>query len=103
MWRLARNCVPTRARLIEKGINIIDQCPWCEHASETAEHLLFFCEKSKMVWQNIGLWHQLHPFQLQQVSFAKKMFSILSILPQEQQCIFAVTWWSIWRSKNATI
>ncbi|KAK2372345.1 hypothetical protein QL285_073486 [Trifolium repens] len=26
MWRLARNCVPTRARLIEKGINIIDQC-----------------------------------------------------------------------------
>jgi hypothetical protein len=102
MWRLARNCVPTRARLIEKGINIIDQCPWCEHASETAEHLLFFCEKSKMVWQNIGHWHQLHPFQLQQVIFAK-MFSILSILPQEQQCIFAVTCWSIWRSRNVTI
>jgi hypothetical protein len=100
MWRLARNCVPTRARLIEKGINLIDQCLWCEHTSETAEHLLFFCEKSKMVWQNIGHWHQLHPFQLQQVIFAK-MFSILSILPQEQQRIFAVPCWSIW-SRNAT-
>ncbi|WJX72624.1 hypothetical protein P8452_56480 [Trifolium repens] len=68
--------------------------------SVEAEHLLFFCEKSKMVWQNIGHWHQLHPFQLQQVIFAK-MFSILSILPQEQQRIFAVPCWSIW-SRNAT-
>ncbi|PNX72378.1 hypothetical protein L195_g028268 [Trifolium pratense] len=39
---------------------------------------------------------------MQHASFAN-MFSILSILSQEQQCIFAVTCWSIWRSRNATI
>jgi len=45
MWSVVRNCLPIHIRLIENGVNIVAQCPWCSQCLETTKHLLMHCEK----------------------------------------------------------
>ncbi|RZC11331.1 hypothetical protein D0Y65_011502 [Glycine soja] len=61
LWRVLRQCLPTRARLITKGVECPLHCYFCSQSYENEWHIFFACDKAKEVWQAAGLWHLIHP------------------------------------------
>jgi len=59
LCRACRNCLPTRFRLQSKGVQYTDRCAVCDSFGEDSTHLFFMCDKSKICWQQSGLWSLL--------------------------------------------
>ena len=49
LWRMAHNCLPTRSRLLEKGLPINYNCVHCEQLAETHIHT-FFCAPINVIY-----------------------------------------------------
>jgi len=50
IWRICRNCLPTRTRLCDKGVNCTVVCALCTVDEEDSVHLLFRCPGSRDIW-----------------------------------------------------
>jgi hypothetical protein len=59
LWRSCQDCIPTRARLLQKGIEVNDVCVFYGSAGETQEHVFVHCSFVKCCWQKIGLTTQM--------------------------------------------
>ncbi|XP_045802565.1 uncharacterized protein LOC123896188 [Trifolium pratense] len=99
----ARDYLPTRARLIEKGVQIGANCLWCNEEAETTTHVLLQCIKSRETWRNLGMQYNIDQVQLQNGNIEGIIFSILSNLSNNEKCTFVVNLWSLWRSRNVAV
>jgi hypothetical protein len=52
IWRVCRGCLPTRARLLDEGVNCSSMCVMCEESYEDVSHVLFECPRARKVWQD---------------------------------------------------
>ncbi len=77
LWRACHNCLPTRVRLLSKGVLCSDQCAVCEDGDEDNAHLFFMCSKSVFYWQRTGLWNLLMNVFDSAASFLTNVFAIL--------------------------
>jgi len=100
LWRICRNCLLTRVRLIAKGIDCPNICAVCMEKDEDEKHLFFECDKSIVCWQRFNLWNSIYHCWSPNVSCHELIFAILQQLDIPQQQIFAVTLWSIWKQRN---
>jgi hypothetical protein len=50
IYRICRNCLPTRTRLRDKGVNCTAICALCNMNEEDNIHLLFHCPSNKNIW-----------------------------------------------------
>jgi len=46
IWRICRNCIPTRMRIRDKGVNCDTVCSLCNTTEEDTLHLFFHCPNS---------------------------------------------------------
>ncbi|PNY12478.1 ribonuclease H, partial [Trifolium pratense] len=102
-WQVARNCLPTRARLIEKGVQVGVNCPWCNEVPETATHVLMQCNKSNLTWRNLNLSHYIEQALQQHDNIGGMIFYLSKTLSKQEQCSFLMNLWSLWRSRNVFI
>ena len=100
LWRICRNCLPTRMRLITKGVQCPPTCAICDNYEEDGKHLFFACSKSVGCWQRLGFWFSIQQVWSSTASCADIIFSLLQQLDVTQQHIFSVTLWSIWKHMN---
>lgn len=56
LWRVGRECLPTRSNLAARGVTCSTMCPWCNSNIENACHVLIACTKSEEVWRRVNLW-----------------------------------------------
>jgi hypothetical protein len=49
LWRICRECLPTRARLLDKGVNCTSLCVMCEESYEDVSHVLFDCPRARKI------------------------------------------------------
>ncbi|CAJ2645584.1 unnamed protein product [Trifolium pratense] len=99
IWRLCRNCIPTRARLIQKGVNCPDICALCENEQENNLHIFLLCNNAKEIWKSVGWWNTLQT-HLQHNNIADIIFSVLQVFNSDQVSLFMVLLWSIWQQRN---
>ncbi|MCH98629.1 ribonuclease H protein, partial [Trifolium medium] len=100
MWRLCRNCIPTRTRLLQKGVNCPNNCVLCDEEAEDNLHILIYCDTIKQVWHRTGLWNTIQSRASNNTNMDVLVFSILQVLSAKQSSLFAVVLWSIWQSRN---
>jgi hypothetical protein len=55
LWRVCRNCLPTRVRLHDRGVECPSNCVLCDAGNEDSLHLFFSCQNSILCWQQVGL------------------------------------------------
>jgi hypothetical protein len=55
LWRMAHCCLPTRTRLIEKGVPVKDTCAHCDVLDESHIHSFFVCPKAMNCWEQVRL------------------------------------------------
>ncbi|MCH98286.1 ribonuclease H protein, partial [Trifolium medium] len=100
LWRICRNVLPTRSRLISRGINFPMHCAVCNDAAEDSLHVLFLCPRSVHCWQQASLWDQVNAGLNINNNITDNIFSILNRLDKAQQELFSVMAWSIWKRRN---
>jgi hypothetical protein len=53
IWKIAWNMLPTRERLSQISISILDpSCPLCKVATDSLQHLFFECFYARVVWRH---------------------------------------------------
>lgn len=72
----------------------------CEGYGEDNTHLFFICSKCVLCLHRTGLCSTLMAAFDPAASFPTSVFAIFQHLDQQQQQIFGVTLWSIWKHIN---
>lgn len=95
VWRVCQNCVPTKTRLLEKGVDCPSVCEVCGNANETLWHALFTCSRSKKCWLEENLW-QLIEHHMHTVSDVNELiFQLANQSPKELLVRFCMLLWSV--------
>ena len=55
IWCMCRGCLPTRARLLDKGVTCPTNCASCDSTHEDLLHVFFACPFALQVWNRTGL------------------------------------------------
>ncbi|KAL8104689.1 hypothetical protein AgCh_028771 [Apium graveolens] len=92
--RAARDCLPTKERLIIRKVEVDSKCPVCNIADETVFHTLVLCPVAQLCWQKMG-------YDNRSSSCLEDW--IVEILQnsrcQERNKVFMVAW-AIWKNRN---
>lgn len=100
VWRVCRNCLPTRSRLGDKGVNCRSLCCCCDNNIETSCHLFFACSLSRNVWIQKGLWNYVDECLTEGECFAEVFFLICDKLSKASIIKFVMNLWSILQARN---
>ncbi|XP_045810169.1 uncharacterized protein LOC123904565 [Trifolium pratense] len=57
--RIGRDILPTRKKLISRGVQCPVHCDVCNDGDEDSIHVLFSCTRSIQCWQRAGLWSHI--------------------------------------------
>jgi hypothetical protein len=100
VWRICRDCFPTRVKLRSRGVNCPSECVRCEDPHEDSYHILFHCSMAVEIWQTTNIWH-LIALSLSQFDNAPDIiFNLLQRLSAAQIENIVTIMWSIWKAKN---
>ncbi|XP_058726280.1 uncharacterized protein LOC131597609 [Vicia villosa] len=100
LWRICRDCLPTRLRLRHYHVSCPSSCSFCEDTMEDSWHVFFGCNATNHCWQITGLSHIIYP-RLQIFHDVKSL--ILDICSKEDSMIagrVAVMLVILWRNRN---
>ena len=99
VWRMCWGCLPTRVRLLDKGVQCPTNCVSCPSHHEDLAHVFFNCPFVVKVWQMTGLWGAIQ-HALSYTTSATDTIFLLSIEFNQQ---LSSTFWSIWKHRNLRV
>jgi hypothetical protein len=100
MWRLGRDCLPNRQRLVSKGIDCQPNCVVCHRYLEYNWHLFLDCADSIECWKKLNMWTTLERLMIDAEGFQDVFNRIWQQFNISQITTFAMTTWSLWRKRN---
>lgn len=103
VWRMCRGCLPTRVRLLDKGVQCSTHCVSCNSNHEDLAHLIFYCPFTVQVWHMTGIWGAIQHAIQSTASAVETIFLLLDTLSAEQNQQLAATLWSLWKHRNLKV
>ncbi|KAK2365042.1 hypothetical protein QL285_089842 [Trifolium repens] len=103
LWRICRNCAPTRVRLRTKGVDCPLVCPLCNVEGEDSKHVFFSCPSSQNVWSMSTFSQVVSSAANSDNDVNTVIFNILQHLSKDDAALFGCTLWSIWKQRNNQI
>jgi len=100
VWRICRDCFPTRVKLRSRGVNCPSACVMCEDPHEDSYHILFHCQAAIDVWNAAKIWHLISPSLNQFDNAPDIIFNLLQRLSTAQLELIVTIIWSIWKARN---
>ena len=107
VWRIARDRIPTRLNLRDKGIDLDScLCPVCDLVGESVVHLFSGCTLLSPIWSMIASWWGVAlPSEVTIRSLME--WGDNSGLEMENkrhlEAVIMVVFWSLWRFRNALV
>jgi hypothetical protein len=100
LWRVCKECLPTRVRLQGRGVSCPLSCPLCDHGNEDDGHVLFDCDVSIQARDAAGI--DQHQFSLlnRTVSITETILNFCANVDSDTAGIFAVLVWVLWQNRN---
>lgn len=92
MWRACKNILPTKNRIMTRGMGREDCCALCGH-SETSGHILWGCQYAKAVWSGTKI--KLSWLQELLNEFIDIVWEKMESHPNVDWIMFAVIAWSL--------
>lgn len=80
-----------------------DSCPWCASDSETTMHLLIYCAKARVCWENLGLFSLIVDIVTIHHTFGDVFYASINSFTGNNWEVWCMTLWSLWQSRNARI
>jgi ribonuclease HI len=100
LWRMCKDCLPTRSRLQSRCVPCPLSCPLCDNDLEDDWHVVFDCEYSIQSRQTAGLQHVLDPWIQNGRNIKETILGICSRLDEETAGRFASLVWILWNNRN---
>jgi ribonuclease HI len=103
LWRICKNCLPTRSRLQEKCVPCPLDCPLCEFNNEDDWHFLVSCNVSTEARIAAGL-NEVITSRLRHIKTAADL--ILDVCRGEDTDVagrFATLVWTLWNNRNNAV
>ncbi|KAK6158751.1 hypothetical protein DH2020_006065 [Rehmannia glutinosa] len=102
LWKCIHDSLPVLSNIKRRGIKVDATCGWCGDGEETLEHVLFTCERAKLVWKlALVNWECIIH---KDISF-KEWWMCVSLLPWNPVFIERINlstyllWW-LWKTRN---
>jgi len=104
VWRICRGCLPTPARLLDKGVNCSSMCAVCEESYEDASHVLYDCPKARGVWQNNSMLDKVNLAMRNNITVAEITFALTQEMSNEKAGQATMLLWSkSWAGYNVIV
>jgi ribonuclease HI len=100
LWRICRECLPTRSRLRNRYVQCPEVCPLCLTDEETDWHLLFNCVAVKEAWTVMGLSQIIEPRLHIFLNPRDLIFDICKQVSAIEASKAAVIIWFLWQHRN---
>lgn len=100
LWRVCRDCIPTRIRLQSRGVPCLGTCVGCSTQLENMWYALLTCEFRIKCWCRGNLWHTIEPLFDTIESFEELFFWLCELCNSRCRNQFAMLLWAIWRGRN---
>ncbi|KAJ9565341.1 hypothetical protein OSB04_001307 [Centaurea solstitialis] len=104
VWRVRLDRLPTKANLLEKGLNLdTDTCLLCNDSGETGDHLFITCRTAVEVRRRINVWWNCLPSLCNSV---RDFFEEISSKNQPdsqrllKEAIGQAYVWAMWKGRN---
>jgi hypothetical protein len=100
LWRVCRECLPTRSRLKNRFVQCPEECPLCLSCGEEELHLFFNCDNIRGAWHEMGL---ANIIQSRLHIFTNVRDLIFDICRHESNLVAgkaAVLLWFVWQNRN---
>jgi ribonuclease HI len=100
LWRVCRDCLPTRVRLRNRYVECQEECPLCLSCGEDEHHLFFNCDGVREAWHVMGL---AHIIQHRLHMFTNVRDIIFDICRKESKLVagqLATLLWFAWQNRN---
>ncbi|XP_057809148.1 uncharacterized protein LOC131023623 [Salvia miltiorrhiza] len=103
LWRAVRNNLPSKEKLLSRGVAAGGDCPICASGYENMWHLFLFCQFATNCWQISGLRAIMDPIIEGSESFEEVVFKIVSHSEGEFKVKAVMLMWQIWRDRNGVV
>jgi ribonuclease HI len=100
LWRICRECLPTRSRLRSRYVQCPVDCPLCSSHEETDLHLFFRCETVREAWRAMDLSHIIEPRLNMFHNPRDIIFDICRHTSDLEASKVAVFLWFLWQHRN---
>jgi ribonuclease HI len=100
LWRVCKECLPTRMRLRSRHVQCPLDCPLCFAEPEDDWHLFFNCESSNEAWSAMGIEQILHPRLNLFHNVRDFIFNICCHESEQVAGKMAMLLWTIWQNRN---
>jgi len=100
---MCRGCLPTRVRLLDKGVACPTNCASCASTHEDLLHVFFECPFALQVWHMTGLWGSVQHALAHTASVTDAVFSLLEKLSTELAQRLSTVIWSLWKHRNIRV
>jgi len=96
-------CLPTRIRLLDKGVTCPTNCASCASDHKDFTHVFFSCPFAIQIWNRTGLWSSIQHALSITTSSTAAIFSLLENLSAELSQRLTTVMWSIWKHRNLRV
>jgi len=103
LWRMCRGCLPTRVRLLDKGVVCPTNYASCDSTHEDLLNVFFYCPFAIQVWNRTGLWGSVQHALFHTASVTDAIFSLLENLSAELSQRLSTVIWSLWKHRNIRV
>jgi ribonuclease HI len=100
LWRICKNCLPTRSRLQEKCVECPMECPLCDGDIEDDWHLIVTCPSTVEARRSAGLEELLIERVPRYTSAADLILDICRTADCDIAGRFATLVWFLWQNRN---
>jgi ribonuclease HI len=99
LWRICKNCLPTRSRLQERCVTCLLECPICDDVVEDDWHLIVNCPTSIDARRAAGLEELVTSRLSRNTTAASLIFDICCTADHELAGRFATLVWTLWQNR----
>ncbi|KAM7262379.1 hypothetical protein ACFE04_021456 [Oxalis oulophora] len=97
VWRVYHNVLPSKIRLIQKGLTMDPTCLFCSFEEDTL-HVLLLCERAGAVW---SYWDRNDLLQADSIrDLFVLVFNDADVSKQQQFCFLI---WKLWSTRNLAL
>jgi hypothetical protein len=100
IWRICKECLPTRHRLNERFVPCPLNCPICDNEIENDGHVIFDCVESRRAWQSAGLDFLLVQRTQNVTTAADRLREICKSTDMSTSGKVAMLSWVLWNNRN---
>jgi hypothetical protein len=100
LWRMCKECLPTRVRLRSRYVQCPEECPLCINYGEEEQHLFLQCDSITEAWHVMGVANVIQSRVHLFANFRELIFHICRYESKLVAGKVAILLWFAWKNRN---